>query len=598
LRIEDYALIGDLTTAALVGRNGSIDWLCWPYFPSESCFASLLGTEDNGFWKIAPVGKVVRTRRRYEDHTLILETTFETEKGKVQLVDFLPPRHQHSRVVRLVKGLAGEVAMRSELAIRFSYGSAVPWVTRTKHGIRAVAGPDSVELRTTASLKGEDLRTIAEFCVRAGECVPFTLVYGTYGDYSENGNVPVLNADELYDRTKQFWSDWASQMNYEGEYRDQVERSLITLKALTFAPTGGIVAAPTTSLPEDIGGIRNWDYRYCWLRDTTFTLLALINGGFYDEARAWMHWLRRTIAGSPDQVQIMYGVSGQRTLVEWELATVKGYENSKPVRIGNAASQQLQIDIYGEVLDAFYWSYDSLGDKGAEDFALIRTLIEHLETVWQSPDQGIWEVRGGPKNFTYSKVMAWVAFDRAIKIAQKNGLDAPLERWQKVRSTIHTQICEKGFNPQLNSFVQHYGSDQLDASLLLMAMVGFLPAQDPRIRSTVEAIERHLVEDGLVIRYDTSRSDDGLKGSEGKFLACSFWLASNLKMIGREKDARKLFERLLGLLNDVGLLSEEYDTKQNRFCGNFPQALSHIALIGAASHLTGLKHTARHDAGK
>ncbi|HUO60465.1 MAG TPA: glycoside hydrolase family 15 protein [Candidatus Acidoferrales bacterium] len=597
MRIEDYALIGDLKTAALVGRNGSIDWLCWPHFASEACFAKLLGTEDNGFWKIAPAGEVTRSTRRYEDHTLILETTFETEKGEVQLVDFMPPRHEHSRIVRIVKGIAGEVAMRSELAIRFSYGRAVPWVTRTENGIRAVAGPDTIELRTTAPLEGRHLRTNSEFTVRAGQSVSFTLIYGDYGDYSENGNFPLRNVDDLYNLTKRFWCDWVSKMDYEGEYRQYVERSLITLKALIFAPTGGIVAAPTTSLPEDIGGIRNWDYRYCWLRDTTFTLLALINGGYYDEARAWMHWLHRTIAGSPDQVQIMYGVSGQRTLVEWELAKLKGYENSKPVRIGNAASQQLQLDIYGEVLDAFYWSSDCLGEEAADIFPLIITLIDHLETVWQLPDQGIWETRSGPKHFTYSKVMSWVAFDRAIKITQKDRLSAPLERWQKTRSEIHKQVCEKAFSAQLNSFVQYYGSDELDASLLLMAMVGFLPHSDSRIRGTIEAIERHLMRDGLVIRYDPMRTDDGLKGNEGKFLACSFWLASDLQMVGREDDARKLFERLLTLTNDVGLLSEEYDTKRKRFCGNFPQALSHIALIGAASQLTQLKHTARHKAG-
>lgn len=584
--IEEYALIGDCHTAALVGRNGSIDWLCWPNFASAACFASVLGSKKNGRWQLCPEGKITRTSRRYEPHTMILETTYETRRGGVQVTDFMPMRDTHSHVIRIVKGLRGKVAMRSSLALRFSYGQAVPWVTRTAYGIRAVAGPDAVELQTTAPLKGEDLETVSEFTVRAGETVSFVLTYGQYGNYREHSVGDPVDAQRAYDQTRNFWTEWAGKGKYSGAYPEMVERSLITLKALTFEPTGGVVAAPTTSLPEDIGGVRNWDYRYCWLRDTTFTLLALINGGYYDEARDWMHWLHRTVAGKPDQLQIMYGISGERTLAEWEIKFLPGYENSRPVRIGNAAAEQLQLDTYGEVLDAFFWTYSTLEETNRKaDFTLLRKLVEHLETVWEQPDEGIWEVRGGPKHFVYSKVMAWVAFDRAVKIAEKGGFDAPVKRWKKLRDAIHKEVCTKGFSKRLNSFVQHYGAKQLDASVLLMAIVGFLPPDDPRVHGTVEAIEKHLTEDGLVMRYDTSKSKDGLPGSEGKFLACSFWLVTNLKLIGRDEDARKLFERLLSLANDVGLLSEEYDTKRKRMVGNFPQAFSHIALIGAAYHL-------------
>jgi len=596
LNIEDYALIGDCETAALVGRNGSIDWLCWPNFASAACFASLLGSKENGFWQIAPQGKIIRSTRKYEEHSLILETTHETKDGTVQVVDFMPLREKHSRLIRIVKGLRGEVAMRSELALRFCYGDAVPWVTRTKSGIRAVAGPDSVTLDTSAPLAGEDLETVSEFTIREGESVSFTLTYGTYGDYRGYSPQHPVDVGQAYLQTRSFWEEWTSRCTYQGRYHELVERSLITLKALTFRPTGGVIAAPTTSIPEDIGGVRNWDYRYCWLRDATFTLLALMNGGYYDEAHDWMQWLRRTIAGSPDRVQIMYGIAGERMLAEREIKSLSGYENSSPVLIGNAASEQLQLDLYGEVLNAFFWAYGKLGHVSAGDFALLQLLVEHLETIWEKPDNGIWEIRGGPQHFTYSKVMAWVAFDRAIKIAESSKLDAPVERWKKTRDVIHKQVCEKAFNERLNSFVQYYGSQQLDASVLLMAMVGFLPPEDPRIHSTVEAIERHLTQDGLVMRYDTSTTEDGLPGGEGKFLACSFWLVSNLKLIGREADALKLFERLLSLTNDVGLLSEEYDTRRSRLVGNFPQALSHIALIGVAYHLTQPEKLQRHTA--
>jgi len=587
LRIEEYALIGDLHTAALVGRNGSIDWLCWPDFGSAACFASLLGTGDNGFWQLAPANQDHQIERRYLPHTLILETTHKLKDGSsVQVVDFMPVGASHSHVVRIVRGLKGSVAMRGALALRFDYGQTVPWVTRTERGIRAEAGPDAVELQTDAALRGEDFTTVSEFTITEGETISFVLTYGNYGDYRELSVGDPLDTKKAYDQTFAFWKEWSSKGKCKGPYAEVVERSLITLKALTFEPTGGIVAAPTTSLPEDLGGIRNWDYRYCWLRDTTFTLLAFMNNGYYEEARDWMRWLRRTVAGGPDQIQIMYGISGERRLAEWEIEALPGYENSRPVRIGNAACEQLQLDTYGEVLDAFFWASSKLEKNNlADDFALLRKLVEHLEKIWDQPDRGIWEVRGEPKHFTNSKVMAWVAFDRAIKIAKTNDFEAPLARWKSTRDTIHKQVCEKAFNQQLNSFVQHYDGDQLDASLLLMPLVGFLPSEDPRIHGTVAAIEKHLMQDGLVMRYDHSKSEDGLAGSEGKFLACSFWMVSNLKMIGRDDDARKLFEYLLSLCNDTGLLSEEYDSRRKRMVGNFPQAFSHIALLSAASHL-------------
>lgn len=597
MRIEDYALIGDCETAALVGRDGSIDWLCWPYFGSTACFARLLGSEENGFWGLAPSDKIVHSTRHYQGHSLVLETIHETEHGAVQIVDFMTPGATHSTIIRTVKGVSGEVPMRSELVLRFSYGSAVPWVTRTKHGVRAVAGPNAVELHTSAPLRGEDLRTISEFSVHKGETISFALTCCTYGAYREACLLEPVNVSESYKSTQKFWNEWTSRCAFKGEYSEIVKRSLITLKALTFRHTGGVVAAPTTSLPEDIGGERNWDYRYCWLRDTTFTLLAMINGGYHEEARDWMHWLRRTVAGSPNQVQVMYGISGERTLIEWAAHWLSGYEGSAPVRVGNAAAEQLQLDVYGEVLDAFFWTFRALGQKEAGDFDLLRSLVEHLETIWEKPDQGIWEIRGGPRHFTYSKVMAWVAFDRAIKIAQAIKMEAPVERWESIRDTIHRQVCEKAFNTELNSFTQSYGSNQLDASVLLMTLVGFLPPEDPRIRSTVEAVEKHLMQDGFVMRYDTSHADDGVRGGEGKFLACGFWLVSNLKLIGRDADAKELFERLLAITNDVGLLAEEYDTERKRLIGNFPQALSHIALIGAASQLDQPDAAQRHLAG-
>jgi GH15 family glucan-1,4-alpha-glucosidase len=579
--IESYAVIGDCETAALVGLDGSIDWLCWPDFSSDACFARLLGAEENGRWLLTPAGEVKKTTRKYRDHTLILETTFEGDDFAVLLIDFMPIRGTNSDIVRIVKGIRGSAPMKMELRLRFDYGATVPWVTRTDDGIRAIAGPDLVVLRTQAPLTGENLTTVSEFTVSEGESIDFVMTYGR-----SHLHLPrAIQVSKALEATQQYWEKWAAICNYQGPYRDAVERSLITLKALTYRPTGGIVAAVTTSLPEQLGGPRNWDYRYCWLRDATFTLNAFMHGGYYAEARAWQAWLLRAVAGSPEQVQIMYGISGERYLPERELTWLSGYENSKPVRIGNAASEQLQLDIYGEVMAAFYQALRKLGKEGALSFAMLRGLIEHLETIWQEPDEGIWETRGGRRNFTYSKMMAWVAFDRGIQAAGLLHADGPVERWQKVRAQIHQEICSQAYNEKLGSFVQSYGSDQLDASLLLMPMVGFLPAEDPRVKGTLEAIEKTLMSGGLVLRYNTAESSDGLPPGEGVFLACSFWMVGALQLQGRDADAKTLFERIVSLANDVGLLAEEYDTGAKRLVGNFPQALSHIALVNAAFNL-------------
>jgi GH15 family glucan-1,4-alpha-glucosidase len=580
-RIEDYALIGDCESAALVDRNGSIDWLCWPDFSSEACFASLLGTEDNGYWKIAPCDCEWKTTRRYRDHTLILETTFECAEGAVRLIDFMPIREKFSDVVRFVEGVRGTVDMRMELALRFDYGRAVPWVTKIDDGVRAIAGPNLTVLHSSIPVHGEDLRTVADFSVSEGDRVWFTLTYGeSYAPDPE----PIDPEQALKDAEK-FWCDWSSRLQYQGKYRDIVERSLMALKAMTYRPSGGVVAAITTSLPESIGGVRNWDYRYCWLRDTTFTLLALTNAGYFDEAEAWQDWLLRALAGSPEQVQIMYGLKGERQLIEWEVDWLPGYEKSGPVRVGNAAAGQLQLDIYGEVLDCFYHAQQVMARHSERDFRVLVLLLEHLETIWQDPDEGIWETRGSAQQFTYSKMMAWVAFDRAVLLAQQLNYDGPTEKWKGLRDTIHKQICERAFNRKKNAFAQAYDSEELDAGLLQMPLVGFLPGSDPRVKGTVEAIERELMSDGLVLRYNTSKVQDGLPPGEGVFLACSFWMVGSLKAIGRIDDARALFERLLTLCNDLGLLSEEYDTKRNRLVGNFPQAFSHIALVNAAFDL-------------
>ncbi len=589
LPIEDYALIGDCETAALVGRDGSIDWLCWPRFDSAACFAALLGGPEHGRWQIAPAARHSVTRRYVED-TLVLETTFTTADGEVTLVDFMPLRAHDdetdiSDLVRLVVGKRGKVAMRLEMILRFDYGAAVPWVERLpdRTGISAVVGPDRVILHSKVRLRGKEQETLAEFTVEEGDIVPFTLTH-------QSSHLPLPDAiDPLHarDLTLRHWREWSSRSNYDGPWRAAVQRSLITLKALTYRPTGGIVAAPTTSLPEKIGGSRNWDYRYCWLRDATLTLLALMQTGYYDEAEDWRRWLLRAVAGSPNQMQIMYGIAGERRLPEWEVPWLPGYEESKPVRIGNAAAGQLQLDVYGEIMDALYQGRQGELRRDKTVWGLEVALTRHLEQAWREPDEGIWETRGGRRHFTYSKVMAWVAFDRAIKSLEKsvagNGL---LQRWRAIRSEIHADVCRNGFDPEMNSFVQAYGGKELDASLLMLPLVGFLPHDDPRMIGTVEAIQRHLVIDGFVRRYDPARTDDGLPGDEGAFLACSFWLVDNLCLQGRQAEAMSLFERLVSLCNDVGLLAEEYDPHGKRQVGNFPQAFSHIALINTALNLT------------
>ncbi len=580
--IEDYGLIGDFETAALVCKTGSIDWLCWPRFDSGACFAALLGDTNNGRWLIAPAQGNPRTTRRYRPDTLILETSFVTADGEAILIDFMPLRERASHLVRLVVGKRGTVSMTTELIIRFDYGASVPWVKRTEAGdVLAISGPDMLVLRTPVELRGEGLTTVGDFTVAAGQTITFVLTYAS-------SHLPVpepIDAQDALRQTQSFWEDWASIHQSTGAYADAVRRSLITLKALTYEPTGGIAAAPTTSLPEQIGGPRNWDYRFCWLRDATLTLLAFMNAGYYDEARRWRDWLLRAAAGSPSQLQIMYGLAGEKRLAEWEIPWLSGYEGAKPVRIGNAASGQLQIDVFGEVMDAFHQARLGGLQLLAEGWDFQRAVLAHLEKTWSSPDEGIWEVRGGRQHFTYSKVMAWVAFDRAIKDAEAFGLEAPIDRWRKLRADIHAEVCEKAFNPRVGAFVQAYGSEHLDASALLIPVVGFLPPEDARVRCTVEAIERRLVRNGFVLRYDTAVTEDGLPPGEGAFLACSFWLADAYVLLGRDEDARRLFERLLSLRNDLGLLSEEYDPAAKRLLGNFPQAFSHIALVNTAHNL-------------
>jgi len=581
-RIEDYGLIGDCETAALVSKDGSIDWLCWPRFDSDACFAALLGNSKNGRWRIAPAQTKARISRRYRPATLILETTFTTDDGEVTLIDFMPSREQASHIVRLVVGTRGTVAMTTELVIRFDYGQSVPWVKRTENGdLLAISGPDMLVLRTPVELRGEHMTTVGEFTVSAGETVPFVLMYVP----SHLQAPDPVDAEDALRETQQFWEQWTSVHENTGPYAPFVVRSLITLKALTYLPTGGIVAAPTTSLPEQIGGPRNWDYRFCWLRDATLTLLAFMNSGYYDEARAWRDWLLRAAAGSPSQIQIMYGLAGEKRLAEWEVPWLAGYEGSKPVRIGNAAADQLQLDVFGEVLDAMHQGRVGGLQSLAEAWDFQRVLVSHLEEIWTLPDEGIWEVRGGRQHFTYSKMMAWVAFDRTIKTAEAFGLDGPIDHWRKLRAQIHAEVCEKAFNPKLGAFVQSYGSEHLDASALLIPAVGFLPPGDPRVAGTIQAIERKLMTNGFVLRYDTGATKDGLPPGEGAFLACSFWLADAYILLGRRDDARKLFERLLTLCNDLGLLSEEYDPAGKRLLGNFPQAFSHIALVNTAHNL-------------
>ena len=586
MKIEDYALIGDCHSAALVGRDGSIDWLCWPRFDSGACFAALLGGREHGRWQIAPAGALASVRRRYREDTLVLETEFETAEGAVTLVDFMPTRAEHCELARIVVGRRGRVRMGMEFILRFDYGASVPWVRRLEeaegHGIRAVAGPEQVVLRSPVPLQAENFTHIARFEVAEGERLAFTLSHGA----SHLAMPKAFNAERALEATAHGWQKWCERCTVQGEWTPFVRRSVITLKALTYAPTGGLVAAPTTSLPERIGGVRNWDYRFCWLRDATLALLAMMNAGYYEEAVAWRDWLVRAIAGSPQQMQIMYGLAGERRIPELTLDWLPGYENSAPVRIGNAAASQLQLDVYGEVMDALHQGRKHGMPRHVAAWALQQALLEHLETCWRDPDEGLWEVRGPRRHFTHSKVMCWVAFDRAIKAVEAQGRKGPVERWREVRDQIHAEVCERGFSKARGTFVQSYESDELDASLLLIPTTGFLPCTDPRVRATIEAIERELTEDGFVVRYRTREAIDGLPPGEGVFLACSFWLADCLILLGRHDEARALFERLCHLTNDVGLLAEEYDPKSGRQLGNFPQAFSHVALVNTAMNLS------------
>jgi GH15 family glucan-1,4-alpha-glucosidase len=592
--LEDYGLIGNLISAALVGRDGSIDWLCLPRFDSAACFAALLGGPQHGRWLIAPEDRTCRTSRRYLRGTAVLETRFETHAWAVTLTDFMPPTEDEKKVdvVRIVSGVRGEVPMTMELILRFNYGEAVPWVRRRDYGLSAVCGPDAVELHTAVPLQGRDMKTSASFVVRRGENVPFTLSY--HRSHEAPHFVP--DRTESRDRTISWWREWSKRCRFEhadDSWREAVMRSLITLKLLTFEPTGGIVAAPTTSLPELIGGHRNWDYRYCWIRDSTLALYALLNAGYREEAEAWRQWLLRAAAGHPEQLHIMYGISGERRLPENEIAWLPGYANSRPVRSGNAAAEQRQLDVYGELMDVLHAAREAELSPLDEAWRLQKVLLAHVEKVWREPDHGIWEVRGPARAFTHSRLMCWVAFDRAVKSCERFSLEGPVDRWRAIRAEIHADICENGFDARRNTFVQHYGGEALDAALLLIPQVGFLPAQDPRVAGTVGAIERELLHGGLVRRYSTERTDDGVGGMEGAFLACSFWLADAYVMLGRIDEATALFERLLALRNDLGLLAEEYDPVAGRLIGNFPQAFSHIGLVNTAFNLIRVHGPAR-----
>ncbi|MEN2418261.1 glycoside hydrolase family 15 protein [Streptomyces rimosus] len=591
-RIEDYALIGDMQTAALVCRDGTVDWLCLPRFDSPAVFAGLLGTEENGFWRMGPAhgpegAPVPADRRRYRGDSLVLESEWDTPRGTVRVIDFMPPREDATpQLIRIVEGVSGRVPMRSALRMRFSYGWVVPWVHKVDERTVAVAGPDAVWLDTEAETYGKDLTTYADFTVGPGERIAFTISWQP--SHSRPPHVPEPEA--ALEATEDFWREWVDHCTYHGPYRDAVVRSLITLKALTYAPTGGIVAAPTTSLPEDIGGSRNWDYRFTWLRDAAITLSSLLRTGYREEARAWREWLLRAVAGDPENLQIMYGIAGERELGENELTWLTGYENSRPVRVGNGAAGQLQLDVYGEVTEALHLAHNT--GLARNDYAslLQLKLIQWVEKHWDEPDEGIWEVRGPRRHFVHSKVMTWVAVDRTIKLIESGDVDGPLDRWKQLRETIHREVCEKGYDKERNTFTQSYGSRELDASLLLIPQMGFLPPDDKRVIGTIEAIQRELgTEDGFILRYPTSGEDagvDGLEGDEGAFLACSFWLADDLAMIGRVEEARILFEKLLSLRNDLGLLAEEWDSRLQRQVGNFPQAFSHVPLIDTALRLT------------
>ncbi len=589
LRIEDYALIGDTHTAALVGSNGSIDWLCLPRFDCAAVFATLVGRPEHGRWLLAPAAPVLRVSRRYRGETLVVDTDFATEEGEVRVTDFMPHRHTRCDVVRVATGLRGRVAMRMQLVARFEYGSVVPWVRRSDGDLTMIAGPDALVLRTPVRLRGEEMTTVADFSVGAGESASFVLTWHP----SHEPAPPPVEPETLLRETLARWEEWAARCSVGGPWRGAVVRSLMTLKALTYEPTGGIVAAPTTSLPEQVGGVRNWDYRYCWLRDATLTLHSLMAAGYAEEARAWREWLLRAVAGDPSRLQNMYGLAGERQLPERELDWLPGYRSSQPVRVGNAAAEQFQLDVYGEIMDALHHARSIGIETESSAWGLQRALIEFLEGAWSKPDEGIWEVRGPRRQLTHSKVMAWVAMDRAVRGVESFGLEGPVERWRQLRSTIHDDVCRHGYDADRGTFTQAYGSRDLDASLLLIPQVGFLPPSDPRVRGTVDAISRELCQDGFVLRYDTNAGADGLPAGEGAFLAASFWLADALALVGRREEGRALFTQLLGIRNDVGLLAEEYDPASGCQLGNFPQAFSHIGLVNTALTLTGSGMAAR-----
>jgi GH15 family glucan-1,4-alpha-glucosidase len=594
LPIEQYALIGDCHTAALIGSNGSIDWLCFPRFDSGACFAALLGGPERGHWSLAPSAEVQSVSRRYREGCLILETEFQTAQGRVRIIDWMPMSDRRWDMVRIVEGLSGKVDMSLELVVRFDYGSIVPWVRRIDETLLMTAGPDTLELRASVATKGEDMKTVSEFSVAAGQRESFVLHYRP----SHLAMLPPIDPEQSLTETETYWRGWSERCIYRGRWHEAVLRSLLTLKALTYTPTGGIVAAPTTSLPEQVGGVRNWDYRFCWLRDATFTLNAMLLAGYMEEATAWRDWLLRAIAGSPDDLQILYSVTGARRLDEVELPWLPGYENSAPVRVGNAAAKQFQLDVYGEVMDTLHLARVSHMEPSEHAWRVQIALLEFLASHWSLPDEGLWEVRGPPRHFTHSKVMAWVAFDRAIKDAESDGLEGPVAAWREIREAIHVEVCDKGFDAKSNAFVQSYESDHLDASLLLIPQVGFLPPDDPRVLGTIAAIESRLLVDGLVLRYSTQTNVDALPPGEGAFLPCSFWLADAYALTGRRAEAEAMFERLLALGNEVGLFAEEYDPRARRMLGNFPQALTHMALVNSARLLSIPENQARRAAAR
>jgi GH15 family glucan-1,4-alpha-glucosidase len=583
MKIEDYGFIGNMRTSALIGRNGSMDWLCLPRFDSHACMAALLGTEQNGCWRISPTGHEQLGRQRYWPDTLILETEFETKSGVVRVIDFMPPHAKYREVVRIVEGVRGTVDMHMQLVLRFDYGRTVPWVWTDAEGLNAVAGPDALNLRTDVKTHGENLSTVADFTVREKERAAFILTW----HHSHEVPPPAVDAMRALNQTDLYWREWCARCTYHGEWRDAVMRSLLTLKALTFAPTGGIMAAPTTSLPEHLGGVRNWDYRFCWIRDATFTLFSMMEAGYTEESKAWSQWLLRAVAGDPSQLQIMYGAAGERGLPELELKHLAGYEGAKPVRIGNAASEQFQLDVYGELMDAMHLARHVGIQTGANSWALQKHVLEFVEKHWSEPDEGIWEIRGPRRHFTHSKVMAWVAVDRAVKAVEEYNLEGDVERWKTLRQRIFDDVCANGYNAELGCFTQSYGSTQVDASLLMIPLVGFLPAKDPRMVGTIRAVQRELSIGGLIYRYHPTESGsvDGLPPGEGAFLPCTFWLVDCLHLMGETSEARRLFQRLLELRNGLGLLAEEYDTKERRLVGNFPQAFSHVALVNTAQNL-------------